>query len=191
MEDKSSLPGTLAELRALVGRCQRCELHKTRTNIVFGEGNESARLLLVGEAPGRDEDLQGRPFVGAAGQLLTRMLKAIELGRQEVYIANVLKCRPPRNRNPRPEEISACFPYLERQIELIGPQVIACLGTFAAQTILRVKDPISRLRGRVFEAYGARVIPTYHPAFLLYNPRFKKAAWEDLKLIKRLLEELA
>ncbi|HFB83984.1 uracil-DNA glycosylase [Thermosulfuriphilus ammonigenes] len=186
--DQTLRPKTMAEVRALVNDCQRCPLHQTRTNIVFGEGSESASLLLVGEAPGRDEDLQGRPFVGAAGQLLTRMLKAIDLQRSQVYIANVLKCRPPKNRNPRPEEIEACFPYLEMQIRVISPRVIACLGTFAAQTILKTREPIGRLRGRVFEAYGAQVVPTYHPAFLLYNPNFKRAAWEDLKLIRRLLD---
>lgn len=166
--------------------CRRCSLHKTRKNSVFGEGNLTADILFVGEAPGREEDMQGKPFVGAAGQLLTRMIEAMGLRRTDVYIANVLKCRPPENRNPLHEEVNACKQFLLRQIELIRPRVICGLGSYAAKTLLDTKLPISRLRGKVHE-FGSRVfVPTFHPAALLRNPGWKREAWEDLKLVKEL-----
>jgi DNA polymerase len=168
--------------------CTRCKLHGLgRTRVVFGVGNPAAELMFVGEAPGAEEDVQGVPFVGAAGQLLTRIVEAIGLKREDVYIANVIKCRPPQNRNPEPDEVAACEPYLLRQIEAVGPRVIVALGKFAAQTLLRSQDPISRLRGRVYDYRGASLVPTFHPAYLLRNPASKREVWEDMKLVKRLL----
>jgi DNA polymerase len=154
---------------------------------VFGQGHPQARLMFVGEAPGADEDEQGLAFVGRAGQLLTRIIEAIGLKREDVFIANVLKCRPPGNRNPETDEILSCQPFLERQIEAIRPQVIVGLGKFAGQWLLKTAEPISRLRGRLGEHNGIRVMPTYHPAFLLRNPGAKKEVWEDMKVVRSLL----
>jgi len=181
----------LAGLRAEIGPdCSRCKLHALgRTKVVFGVGNPQARLMFVGEAPGADEDEQGIPFVGRAGQLLTRIIEAIGLGREDVYIANVIKCRPPGNRNPEPDEVATCEPFLFQQIDAIHPEVIVALGTFAAQALLRTKDPISRLRGQVFQYRGARLIPTFHPAFLLRSPERKRDTWEDMKKVMALLAE--
>jgi DNA polymerase len=178
----------LAAVRADIGDCTRCKLHKLgRTQIVFGVGNPGADLMFVGEAPGRDEDLQGYPFVGRAGQLLTKIIEAISLKREDVYIANVIKCRPPENRNPEPDEVERCEPFLFRQIDIVKPKVIVALGKFGAQTLLRTLDPISRLRGRVYDFRGAKLIPTFHPAFLLRNPASKREVWEDMKLVRSLL----
>ena len=182
--------GVLAALRSEVGPdCARCKLHRLgRTQVVFGVGSPAARLMFVGEAPGADEDEHGVPFVGRAGQLLTRIIEAIGLRRDDVYIANVIKCRPPGNRNPEPDEVATCEPFLFRQIDAIKPDVIVALGTFAAQALLRTKDPISRLRGQVFKYRGARLIPTFHPAFLLRSPERKRDTWEDMKKVMALLQ---
>ncbi len=183
-------PGdALSALRADIGDCTRCKLHGLgRKQIVFGVGNPEADLMFVGEAPGADEDVQGIPFVGRAGQLLTKIIEAIGLTRDDVYIANVIKCRPPQNRNPEQDEVETCEPFLFRQIDIIKPKVIVALGTFAARTLLRTLDPISRLRGRVYEYRGAKLIPTFHPAYLLRNPSSKREVWEDMKLARKLLE---
>jgi uracil-DNA glycosylase len=179
---------SLTAVRVDIGDCTRCKLHTLgRTQIVFGVGNPEADLMFVGEAPGRDEDLQGFPFVGRAGQLLTKIIEAIALKREDVYIANVIKCRPPENRNPEPDEVASCEPFLFRQIDIIKPKVIVALGKFGAQTLLRTLDPISRLRGRVFDYRGAKLIPTFHPAYLLRNPSSKREVWEDMKLVRSLL----
>jgi DNA polymerase len=182
---------TLAALKAEIGPdCSRCKLHTLgRRQVVFGTGNPDADLMFVGEAPGADEDVQGVPFVGRAGQLLTRIIEAIGLKREDVYIANVIKCRPPQNRNPEPDEVDTCEPFLFQQIDIIKPKVIVALGTFAARALLRTLDPISRLRGRVYEYRGAKLIPTFHPAYLLRNPASKRDVWEDMKVVKRLLTE--
>lgn len=170
--------------------CRRCKLHTLgRTQVVFGVGNPEARLMFVGEAPGADEDQQGVPFVGKAGQLLTKIIEAIGLRREDVYIANVIKCRPPQNRNPEPDEVETCEGFLFQQIDAIKPTVIVALGKFGAQTLLRTLDPISRLRGRVFEYRGAKLIPTFHPAYLLRNPGAKREVWEDMKLVRSLLPQ--
>ena len=181
------VPGSMADLPALakfVAGCPRCKLSKDRTNIVFGQGNPKADLMFVGEAPGRDEDEQGLAFVGRAGQLLTKIIEAMGRKREDVYIANILKCRPPNNRNPETDEVAACRPFLEEQIRLISPKVIVTLGTFAAQALLETDEPIGRLRGRWRSAHGARVMPTFHPAFLLRTPERKKDVWEDMKLVR-------
>ena len=179
----------LAAIKVEIGPdCSRCKLHTLgRKQVVFGVGNPDADLMFVGEAPGADEDLQGIPFVGRAGQLLTKIIEAIDLKRDEVYIANVIKCRPPQNRNPEQDEVETCEPFLFQQIDVIKPKVIVALGTFAARGLLRTLDPISRLRGRVFEYRGAKLIPTFHPAYLLRNPSSKREVWEDMKLVRRLL----
>ena len=175
---------TLDALRVEIGDCQRCKLCKGRTQIVFGVGNPRAELMFVGEGPGRDEDRQGEPFVGRAGQLLTEIItKGMKLRRADVYITNVVKCRPPDNRNPEPDEISACEPFLIRQIAIIQPRVLVALGKFAAQTLLRDTTPISRLRGRWFDYHGIKLMPTLHPAYLLRNPNDKRLVWEDIKLV--------
>ena len=180
----------LAAVRADIGDCTRCKLHTLgRTQIVFGVGNPEADLMFVGEAPGGEEDIQGVPFVGRAGQLLTKIIEAIGLKREDVYIANVIKCRPPQNRNPEPDEVATCEPFLFQQIDIIKPKVIVALGKFGAQTLLRTLDPISRLRGRVFEYRGSKLIPTFHPAYLLRNPSSKREVWEDMKLVRKLLTE--
>jgi DNA polymerase len=181
---------TLAAIREDIGDdCRRCKLHTLgRKQIVFGVGNPDADLMFVGEAPGADEDQQGIPFVGRAGQLLTKIIEAIGLTREEVYIANVIKCRPPQNRNPEPDEVDTCEPFLFRQIDVIKPKVIVALGKFAAQTLLRTEEPISRLRGRVSDFRGAKLIPTFHPAYLLRNPSSKREVWEDMKAARGLLQ---
>ena len=178
----------LGAIREDIGDCTRCKLHGLgRQQIVFGVGNPNADLMFVGEAPGADEDVQGIPFVGRAGQLLTKIIEAIDLKRDDVYIANVIKCRPPGNRNPDPDEVDACEGFLFRQIDSIQPRVIVALGTFAAKALLKTQDPISRLRGRVYEYRGAKLIPTFHPAFLLRSPDRKRDVWEDMKKVRALL----
>jgi uracil-DNA glycosylase family 4 len=174
---------TMEEVRRELGDCKRCKLHRTRQTIVFGEGNERATLMFIGEGPGYDEDVQGRPFVGKAGQLLTKIIESINLPREEVYIANIIKCRPPQNRNPEPDEIQSCNPFLMKQIRVIRPRIICALGTFSAQTLLKTDTKISALRGKFFDLEGIKVIPTYHPAFLLRNPERKREVWEDMKKI--------
>jgi DNA polymerase len=181
----------LAALRDEIGpACTRCKLAGLgRRQVVFGVGDPTADLMFVGEAPGADEDLQGEPFVGRAGQLLTKMIEAMGRTRESVYIANVIKCRPPGNRNPEPDEVAACEPFLFRQIDIIQPRVIVALGKFAAQTLMRTDTPISQLRGRVSDLRGAHLVPTYHPAYLLRSPDKKRDAWEDLKKVMALLRE--
>lgn len=169
--------------------CMKCPLGATRTNFVFGEGNSNADLMLIGEAPGRDEDLKGIPFVGRAGQLLTLMLKAINLNRDEVFIANVLKCRPPNNRDPLPEEIEKCEPYLLKQIDMISPKIIVTLGRFASASLLRTKSSLGSLREQTHVYNEVPLIVTYHPAALLRNPQLKRQAWEDLKMISSYLKK--
>jgi uracil-DNA glycosylase len=179
----------LAAVRADIGDCTRCKLHRLgRRQIVFGVGNPQADLMFVGEAPGHDEDVQGIPFVGRAGQLLTKIIEAIGLTRDDVYIANVIKCRPPENRNPEQDEVETCEPFLFQQIDLIQPTVIVALGTFAARALLRTLDPISRMRGRVYDYRGAKLVPTFHPAYLLRNPSSKREVWEDMKRVRELLK---
>jgi uracil-DNA glycosylase family 4 len=185
----TSAADALVAIRADIGDCTRCKLHTLgRSQVVFGVGNPDADLMFVGEAPGADEDIKGEPFVGRAGQLLTKIIEAIELKREDVYIANVIKCRPPQNRNPEPDEVATCEPFLFRQIDAIKPRVIVALGKFAAQTVLKTEEPISRLRGRVFDYRGAKLITTFHPAYLLRNPSSKREVWEDMKLAKSLLK---
>jgi uracil-DNA glycosylase family 4 len=168
--------------------CSRCKLHTLgRTQVVFGVGNPNADLMFVGEAPGADEDIQGEPFVGRAGQLLTKIIEAIGLTREDVYIANVIKCRPPGNRNPEPDEVAQCQPFLFRQIDTVRPKVIVALGKFAAQCLLRTNDPITRIRGREFTYRDAILIPTYHPAYLLRTPSAKREVWEDMKRVRMIL----
>lgn len=179
---------SLQLIRAEIGDCTRCKLHANRTHLVFGVGNPEADLMFVGEAPGHDEDVQGIPFVGRAGQLLTKIIESIGLQRDDVYIANVIKCRPPENRNPEPDEIRTCEPFLFAQIDAIKPKVIVGLGTFAMRTLLRSEDPISRMRGRVYTFRGARLVATFHPAFLLRSPDRKRDVWEDMKKVRALLE---
>src|SRR5690242_5090322 len=185
----ASAADVLEAIRADIGpACTRCKLHTLgRKQVVFGVGNPNADLMFVGEAPGADEDIQGIPFVGRAGQLLTKMIEAINLRRDEVYIANVIKCRPPGNRNPEPDEIERCQPFLFQQIAAVKPKVIVALGAFAAKTLLRTEDPIARLRGRVYDFQGAKLVPTFHPSFLLRSPDRKRDAWEDLKKVRALL----
>jgi DNA polymerase len=186
----SDSAGALAELRAHIGDCTRCKLHTLgRQQVVFGAGNSNADLMFVGEAPGADEDQQGVPFVGRAGQLLTKIIEAIDLKRDDVYIANVIKCRPPSNRNPEPDEVSTCEPFLARQIDIVRPKVIVALGTFAAHLLLHTDAPISRLRGVVHDYRGASLIPTFHPAYLLRSPDRKREVWEDMKKVRALLNE--
>lgn len=179
---------TLDAIATAVASCTRCPLYSTATNPVPGEGNPTANLVIVGEAPGATEDEQGKPFVGAAGQLLTKILAAVELRREDVFICNVLKHRPPGNRNPLPDEVTACSPYLVRQIELIRPKAILALGTFAAQTLLQTKLAIGKLRSQVHRYYGVPLIVTYHPAALLRNPSWKRPTWEDVQLVRRILD---
>jgi DNA polymerase len=178
---------TLEDVRKELGDCKRCKLHRGRKTIVFGEGNEKATLMLIGEGPGYDEDVQGRPFVGKAGQLLTKILQSINLPREEVYIANIIKCRPPQNRNPEPDEIQSCSPFLMKQISVIQPKIICALGAFSAQTLLKTDTKITALRGKFYDLDGIKVIPTYHPAFLLRNPERKREVWEDMKKIVELM----
>jgi len=176
---------SLSDIRRQLGDCTRCRLSEGRSHIVFGAGDPNAKLVFIGEGPGRDEDLQGEPFVGAAGQLLTKIIAAIGLTREQVYICNIIKCRPPRNRNPLPDEIEACAPFLYRQLKSIGPLFVCALGKFAAQTLLETDRPISKLRGRFHEVEGLQILPTYHPAYLLRNPDQKRAVWEDMKLLMK------
>ncbi len=183
--DKGCGSPELLRIRRELGECARCKLAGGRHNLVFGVGNPSAELVFVGEGPGEDEDRQGEPFVGRAGQLLTKMIEAMGFARADVYIANVVKCRPPGNRNPEPDEIEACEPFLRAQLAAIGPRVIVALGKFAAQTLLRTATPISRLRGRWAEYGGVKLMPTFHPAYLLRSPDEKKKAWEDLQLVMK------
>ena len=183
--------GSLDEIAEKVRKCTRCPLYATATNGVPGEGDPKADLVCVGEAPGAKEDETGRPFVGQAGQLLTKILAAIDLTREQVFICNVLKHRPPGNRNPLPEEVEACSPYLVRQLELIKPKVIVAFGTFAAQTLLQTKTPLGQLRGLVHRYHGIPLIVTYHPAALLRNPAWKRPTWEDVKLARRILDSPA
>lgn len=181
---------TLSNLRDRVLACTQClELVNNRHTVVFGSGNPKAELVFVGEAPGAEEDRQGLPFVGRAGQLLTKMIEAIKLHREDVFIANVLKCRPPGNRPPLPQEIENCQPYLAKQLTLIKPKLICALGSFAAQTLLKTTAPISSLRGRVHHYEGIPVICTFHPAYLLRNPAEKKRSWEDLKKVRAMLDQ--
>lgn len=177
----------LSSIESTFANCQNCHLESSRINVVFGDGNPKADLVFVGEAPGREEDLKGEPFVGKAGQLLTKIIEAIGLKREDVYICNVVKCRPPENRNPLPEEIEACKPILLRQLEVIKPKAICALGKFAAQTLLNTETSISALRGTFRDYYNIPLMPTYHPAYLLRNPSMKRAVWEDVKLIKKRL----
>jgi uracil-DNA glycosylase family 4 len=179
----------LTEIRTDLGDCRRCPLCKTRKNIVFGVGSRNAPVLFVGEAPGRDEDIQGEPFVGEAGQLLTKMIIAMGYERSEVYICNLLKCRPPENRNPSPEEIAQCSPFLLRQVKAVAPKAIVALGTFSAQTLLGSREPISRLRGKFHDYHGIPLMPTFHPAFLLRSPEKKREVWEDLQQVMKILVE--
>ncbi|MGH9237508.1 MAG: uracil-DNA glycosylase [Vicinamibacterales bacterium] len=183
----------LGALRIDIGPdCSRCKLHTLgRRQVVFGVGNPNADLMFVGEAPGADEDIQGEPFVGRAGQLLTKIIEAIDLQREDVYIANVIKCRPPGNRNPEPDEVEQCEPFLFRQIDIIKPRVIVALGKFAAQCLLKTDAPITRIRGREFTYRDAVLIPTYHPAYLLRNPSAKRDVWEDMKKVRAILSQSA
>jgi DNA polymerase len=183
----------LGALRVEIGPdCSRCKLHTLgRKQVVFGVGNPNADLMFVGEAPGADEDIQGEPFVGRAGQLLTKIIEAIELRREDVYIANVIKCRPPGNRNPELDEVEQCEPFLFRQIDIIKPKVIVALGKFAAQCLLKTEAPISSIRGREFTYRDAVLIPTYHPAYLLRNPSAKRDVWEDMKKVRAILTQRA
>jgi len=179
---------TLDRVRADIGpNCTRCKLHKARTNIVFGVGNPKAHLVFVGEGPGRDEDEQGEPFVGRAGKLLTQMIEAMGLRRQDVYICNVVKCRPPENRLPEKDEIATCSPFLLRQLGVIQPKVICCLGSCSAQTMLNTNQGISRFRGEWFDYRGSKLIATYHPAYLLRNPAAKGEVWKDLQKVMAVL----
>ncbi len=181
---------SLETIQADLGDCQRCKLCSQRTNIVFGVGAADADLMFVGEAPGRDEDLQGIPFVGRAGQLLTRIIQAIDLQRDQVYIANILKCRPPRNRDPEPDEVEQCEKFLFSQIQSVQPMIIVALGRYAAQTLLRSSTAISRLRGEFRDFRGTLLIPTFHPSYLLRNPSAKRDVWEDMKAVRSKLREL-
>ena len=178
---------TLEKIRQDLGECTRCRLHKGRTQIVFGVGNAKAQLVFVGEGPGHDEDVKGEPFVGRAGKLLTQMIEAMGLRREDVYICNVVKCRPPENRLPEKDEIATCSPFLIRQLGAIQPKVICCLGTCAAQTLLATNQGISRFRGEWFDFRGAKLIATYHPAYLLRNPNAKGEVWKDLQKVMAVL----
>ena len=179
-----------AQLEAEVAECRRCRLCETRTNVVPGEGDPQARLMFIGEGPGRDEDLQGRPFVGRSGELLTRMIRAIGLERENVYICNVVKCRPPQNRNPEPDEAEACLNYLRAQVALVKPRVVVLLGKVACQYTLREEISVMRDHGRWFERKGVWFMPTFHPSFLLRDPARKRDAWEDFQKIRNKLVEL-
>ena len=177
---------SLEELRAAIGDCRRCKLWPGRTHLVFGVGNPNAKLMFIGEGPGRDEDLQGEPFVGRAGQLLTDIItKGMGFRREDVYIANVVKCRPPENRNPEPDEVASCEPFLKKQIDLVRPEIIVALGKFAVQTLLQTKAPITKLRGNWHSYHGIKLMPTFHPAYLLRNPADKKLVWQDIKKVMK------
>ncbi len=182
---------SLEELDAKINSCMKCELGKSRNKFVFGAGNPNADALLIGEAPGADEDKQGVPFVGRAGKLLNDILKAIHFEREDIYIANILKCRPPANRNPLPAEMEMCKPYLHKQIELINPKVILCLGLVSANSLLGKKESLTRMRGQVFDFDNRKVMVTYHPAALLRNPNWKKGCWEDVQKFRALYDSLS
>jgi DNA polymerase len=181
----SPLPEILEDIRLDLGDCQRCRLASGRKHIVFGEGSAKARLVFVGEGPGFEEDQRGQPFVGAAGQLLTKIIEAMKLTRDQVYICNVTKCRPPGNRDPETDEIETCLPFLERQIAAIGPYFICTLGRIAAQALLKTDTPISKLRGRFHSYHGTKLLPTYHPAYLLRNPDKKRDVWNDMQMLMK------
>lgn len=188
-EAAAAVPGgdpeaRLRDLREEIGDCTRCPLHAGRNKIVFGEGDAAARLVFVGEGPGRDEDISGLPFVGAAGQLLTKIIEAIGLTREQVFICNIVKCRPPNNRDPEPAESGTCGPFMLRQLEIIRPRVVVALGRPSAQYLLDTDQPIGRLRGMFHDAHGTKIMPTYHPAYLLRNPSGKRAVWEDMKKVR-------
>lgn len=179
------LPETLEKIQIDLSNCRRCKLSESRSNIVFGSGDPRARLVFVGEGPGYEEDKKGEPFVGAAGRLLAKIIQSINLTREKVYICNIIKCRPPGNRNPLPEEIKVCLPFLKRQLATIKPDFICALGAFAAQALLDTKEPISKLKGRFHDYMGIKVLPTYHPAYLLRNPDKKRDVWEDMKMLMK------
>ncbi|NLT49551.1 MAG: uracil-DNA glycosylase [Ignavibacteria bacterium] len=181
---------SLEEFNSLINECKKCPLGNSRKKFVFGAGNPDANLMIIGEAPGADEDIQGEPFVGRAGKLLTDILIAIQFKREEVFIANILKCRPPNNRNPLPAEMEQCLPYLYKQIELIKPKVILCLGLVAANSLLKNKLSLTQMRGNVYELNGVKVMVTYHPAALLRNPGWKRGCWEDVQKLRKLYDEL-
>lgn len=181
---------SLEQLNKMISNCTKCALHKGRTNFVFGSGNPNADVMVVGEGPGAEEDKQGLPFVGRAGQLLTDILKAIKFSREEVYIANIVKCRPPNNRVPFPDEMDACLPYLNKQIELIKPKLILCLGLTAAKGLLKKKESLTALRGQIFDYNGIKVMVTFHPAALLRNPNWKKDCWIDVQKFRKLYDEI-
>ena len=178
----------LKAIREDIGDCTRCALHRRRTHIVFGVGNVNADIMFVGEGPGADEDLQGEPFVGRAGQLLNNMISAMGLRREAVYIANVVKCRPPQNRTPEKEECDTCSPFLFRQIEVVKPRMIIALGAVAAKNLLTINDTMTNLRGRIYDYRGTKLVVTYHPAYLLRDPRQKKEAWKDLQMVMQYLD---
>jgi len=180
----------LDELNSMICNCVKCSLGNTRIKFVFGVGNPNADIVFVGEAPGADEDAQGEPFVGRAGQLLNKILEAIQFKREEVYICNILKCRPPNNRDPQPEEIDACEPHLWKQLELMQPKIIVCLGRVAAQTLLRTTDGLNMMRGKIHDYRGIKLVVTYHPAALLRNPNWKKPTWEDVQWIRKMYDEM-
>ena len=179
----------LEELRKEIGECARCKLSKGRKNVVFGEGDPDACLMFIGEAPGREEDIQARPFVGDAGKLLTRLIEKVGLAREKVYIGNIVKCRPPQNRDPEEDEMTTCSAFIDRQIEIISPRIIVSLGRISSQTLMRTKVPITKLRGRFYEYRGIPVMPTFHPAYLLRNPKDKWLVWEDVQKVMERLRE--
>jgi uracil-DNA glycosylase len=181
---------TLDQLADDLKDCQRCKLHNGRTHVVFGAGNPQAALVFIGEAPGEQEDLQGQPFIGPAGELLTKIIEAIGLRREEVYLTSVIKCRPPDNRNPEPDELATCAPFLHHQLQLIQPKIICALGAYAAQTLLQTTDTISQLRGRFHDYHGIKLMPTYHPAYLLRKPTEKRLVWQDMQLVQKAYAEV-
>jgi DNA polymerase len=187
---ESQKASSLEKIREEIGDCRRCKLWNERTHIVYGMGSSKADLMFVGEAPGREEDVQGIPFVGRSGKLLTGIIEAIDLKREDVYIANILKCRPPKNRNPEADEVESCEGFLFKQIEVIKPKIIVALGAYAAQCLLQTKDPIGRIRGRFFHFQDSLLLPTFHPAYLLRNPSAKRDVWEDIKVVRDQLKEL-
>jgi DNA polymerase len=181
---------TLADLNRMICTCTKCPLGYTRTNFVFGVGNPKAEIVIVGEAPGAEEDAQGEPFVGRAGQLLNKILEAIRFKREEVYICNILKCRPPNNRDPQPEEIDSCEPHLWKQLEILKPKMILCLGRIAAHVLMKTNVSLGQLRGKVHEYHGIKLMVTYHPAALLRNPTWKRPCWEDVQMFRKLYDEM-
>jgi uracil-DNA glycosylase len=189
-QEQWSQASSLEELRGMICDCQKCTLGSTRIKFVFGVGNPHADIVLIGEAPGADEDAKGEPFVGRAGQLLNKILEAIQFKREEVYICNILKCRPPNNRDPLPGEVDQCEPYLWKQLEIIKPKIILCLGRISAQVLLRTNDTLSKLREKVHDYRGIPLIVTFHPAALLRNPNWKRPAWEDVQKLRRMYDEM-